>query len=126
MSASKPERRSSGLIVQKHAGKGELSIFDTKTQIGHTFKQLTATVWNYCDGRHTPAMIADKVRSELGIEQPLPLVEEAVRELSSAGLLKGIGSKLRVFTRRASLRAIGATAMGLALLAFPRVAKGSG
>jgi hypothetical protein len=98
----------------------ELCIYDWRRRAVHALNPTAAQVWQLCDGRTSPAQIADTLQAELNAAQAEELVWLTLSQLERAQLLAEEVVKpsgRRVLSRRQFLKGLG---MAAALLPVVR------
>jgi pyrroloquinoline quinone biosynthesis protein D len=97
----------------------ELCVYDWSRQHVHTLNPTAARVWAMCDGRTSPAQMAEQFADELGSAKAEALVWLSLGELERAKLLAeplpARGGR-QIVTRRQALR------VGLAATLLPVIA----
>ncbi len=86
----------------------ELVLYDKRTQTAHSLSADATLIWGRCDGRTSPAQIANALALEPAI------VRRALTDLTDAGLLEAQGA--RSYSRREAAKRL-AKVGGAALLA---------
>ncbi|HVO13166.1 MAG TPA: PqqD family protein [Vicinamibacteria bacterium] len=84
MSARKPARRTSGVVVQ--ALGGEVVVYDLDRHRAHSLEPRAAAIWNACDGKTTVAGIARAASGE-GLALDEAIVRVVLERLDRAHLL---------------------------------------
>jgi hypothetical protein len=97
----------------------ELLIYDLKTDKAHCLNQTSATIWNLCDGRSSPAEIAKKMARQTGQIITEEFVWLGLEQLQRNHLLAEGSEVAPAFhvSRRQAVRSIG---LGIAI-ALPLV-----
>ena len=109
---SMPQRRTEDLTIQ-HVGN-EMLLYDERTHRAFCINEITAAVWNHCDGSRTPAAIAALVSASADSLTREAVVCLALSKLADDDLIEGYTDfDLSVVSRRAMLAKGGA---GLALM----------
>jgi hypothetical protein len=106
-----PRRRKEGLIIDELPD--EVLVYDLDRHKAHCLNQTATLIWQKCDGRTAPSVIARGLQSEL--DQPFneDLVWLALRQLSNIHLLEdavGLPTQLAGMSRREMMRAMGVAA----------------
>jgi hypothetical protein len=86
MSLFLPKGRQSGLVVQEVMD--EVLVYDQGRYQAHCLNRLAAAVWKECDGRSTPAALAERVAARMGAEVTEDVVWHALYQLSDFHLLE--------------------------------------
>lgn len=105
----------------------EIVLFDPATERYHHLNPAAALVWERCDGERDEEALGDALAASMDAESPRRIVEEALRQLRSAGLLEPVedaGSAENPvgapgMDRRRALRRM--AAVGAAAVALPLV-----
>jgi hypothetical protein len=106
--AERPAARTRGLVFKTVAS--ETLVYDLERHRAHSLNAVAAAVWRRCDGRRTPAAIAEAVAQELGVEVDALVVERALAQLGRSHLLlRGAPAEPRL-GRREMLRRVGVAA----------------
>jgi len=103
-------RRTKDIVV--HEIEGEVLLYDLKTDKAYCLNRTSAAVWNLCDGSRTNEVISDLLEKE-GVSGSSPeLVEFALYQLKSEGLLADAEEDpVHAFDRRELARRAGITAV---------------
>lgn len=115
-----PIARNDDLLVSQF--EDEVVVFDRRTERYHHLNPLAAFVWERCDGETDVEALTDAGSEAFDLESPRPMVEEALVELTEAGLLEEAPGEEQApggVTRRFALRKMAAT--GAAVVALPLV-----
>ena len=119
-----PIARSDDLLVSRL--EDEVVVFDQRSERYHHLNPLAAFVWERCDGETDVDSLTEKASESFGLESTRPMVDEALVELTEAGLLEAGTEEMQVeesvgkgVSRRSALRKMAAT--GAAVAALPLV-----
>jgi len=79
------QRRTQGLLVEELPE--ETIVYDTARHEVHCLNRAATLVWNHCDGRTSPAEMADLLREELDLSADEALVRLILEQLGDLNLL---------------------------------------
>ena len=106
-----PKARSEGVITEPV--DDELVVYDLVSQTAHSLAAGAVSVWERCDGRSSPADIAQA----LGL--PPAAVQQTLDELEGCGLLENGSAAAEVYSRRQAVTRI--AKVGGAAVAAPLI-----
>lgn len=107
-----PRMRKNGLVIQALAD--EVLVYDRDRNRAHCLNQTAATVWEHCDGKTTPAEMAELMA--MGLDAPVAeqIVWLGLDQLRKATLLeepfKLSSSPVAAISRREAIRRVGLVA----------------
>lgn len=105
------------LVVQQLPG--ETLIYDQRNHQAHCLNRPAAAVWRACDGGRSGTDLRTAAENHLGSSLAPEAVDLALRQLSSAGLLRApLGPRDGALTRRELVRRLGAAALVPALISL--------
>lgn len=117
-----PRSRQQGVLVQEVAG--ETLLYDLDRHRAHCLGPLLVEVWRSCDGRRTPAQIAQAVERRTGHPVDEHAMAVALRRLGRARLLEDGGESVRLRGRRDLLKkAAGMAGLALVSVTAPRASE---
>jgi hypothetical protein len=82
-----PLARSKNLVIQEVAN--ESLVYDENSHEAHCLNQSAALVWRHCDGRTTVEDMVGILHRKLGTPTDPGVVELALEQLHTAGLVEG-------------------------------------
>jgi hypothetical protein len=88
----------------------ELCIYDWERKEVHALNRTAALVWDHCDGRTSPAQIAQTLQAELNVPYAEEMVWMSLDRLEKARLLENGAARLaghKPLTRRQMLKGLG-------------------
>lgn len=94
----------------------ELVVYDQPANRTHRLNGLAALVWRMADGQRDATAIVEELRERHGVVTDVAIVELALLDLGSAGLLEPEADRESGLSRRALLTLIGQGALAAALL----------
>jgi hypothetical protein len=107
-----PAARQARLVVQELPD--EVLIYDLDRDKAHCLNQTAAFIWKHCDGRTTPAELAQRFEKEFGTIADEAMIWLALDQLEKFNLLEGRLERpavLNRLSRRTLMRSMGLAAM---------------
>ncbi len=93
-----PKARTDGVVTERV--DGEIVVYDLDNQMGHCLTAVAASVWERCDGRGSPAEIAQ------ALGRPAAGVKQALEELQACGLLDDRSALGEAYSRRQEVKRV--------------------
>jgi coenzyme PQQ synthesis protein D (PqqD) len=122
-SFERPQARQRDIVVQELAG--ETLVYDLERHRAHCLSATAAWVWQHCDGKTPPAVLARRLSRELGRPVGEDVVGLALHRLAKARLLESTpASPSLTFRARRDLLKKAALLGGLSVLSMVAPAVG--
>jgi hypothetical protein len=103
--------RSQRLLVEEI--ESEVVVYDLDTDHAHLLNEVTAAVWRLCDGSSSVGSVATAVSNEIGTPVTPLVIQDAVEQLSNAGLLETEVTERHGMTRRQLIVRAGVAAVAI-------------
>jgi hypothetical protein len=74
---------------------GATVVLDRRANRIHQLNEVATRIWELCDGRHTPAQVAEQLRAAFEVDPATARrdVTTAIRQLEEVGLLESVTAR---------------------------------
>jgi hypothetical protein len=112
-----PKQRSNGLLVEELLD--ETVVYDKARFRAHCLNRVAAHVWKQCNGRTSVAMLARRLRDDLGVAADETMVRLIVEQLEESHLLSGGAARTKRRSRRDVARQLAVLGLAGAVMTIP-------